>query len=473
MSWSTLTPTQWVSFNDIASSGIPLNSGQSHTLTNQWITKVEAVTKYNINPALLSSYTNPQWIVKPIICTSNAVLLSSGCVGCNIVGTYANGSCGTYTATISASDPSCGTWNLEYYCTGCDKYSRERNSCSNATRNDTLVQSNSTYCGGCCGLSTAANYSIHTGTYLCVSCINYEVLQNSNSCYTGGYNYYANGLTYISNPATGVCDAAAHYTSSIGTLCIGCTNYTVHQNVNPCFTGNQYEANGVSYLTNPSTGSCNVSANYSNLIGYFCSSCVNYQVFQNTNGCFTGNQYYSPFGGGTTYASNPASGACNTSPTWTDTGTFYCSGCVNYVVYHNTNPCYGGNQWRSGDIDYSYNPANGGCDFAVHYTSHVGYLCIGCTQYDVYQNVNPCYGGNQYYATNGLTYSTNPSTGTCNYSANYSSLIGTLCSGCINYDVYQNTNGCFTGNQYEANGVTYSSNPSTGACDTTPNWVNH
>ena len=41
----------------------------------------------------------------------------------------------------------CGTWNLEYYCVGYDKWSRQRNSCTNVTCCDALVEVDSTYCG--------------------------------------------------------------------------------------------------------------------------------------------------------------------------------------------------------------------------------------------------------------------------------------------------------------------------------------
>jgi hypothetical protein len=41
----------------------------------------------------------------------------------------------------------CGTWDLEYYCVGYDKWSRQRNSCTSATCCDTLVEVNSAYCG--------------------------------------------------------------------------------------------------------------------------------------------------------------------------------------------------------------------------------------------------------------------------------------------------------------------------------------
>jgi hypothetical protein len=43
----------------------------------------------------------------------------------------------------------------------------------------------------------------------------------------------------------------------------------------------------------------------------------------------------------------------------------------------------------------------------------VGIACIDYANYTVYQNTNPCFTGNQYYATNGITYASNPSTGAC------------------------------------------------------------
>jgi hypothetical protein len=41
----------------------------------------------------------------------------------------------------------CGYWNLEYYCVGYDKWSRLRNTCTNTTCCDELVEVNSSYCG--------------------------------------------------------------------------------------------------------------------------------------------------------------------------------------------------------------------------------------------------------------------------------------------------------------------------------------
>jgi hypothetical protein len=69
MSWSTLASNQWVSFNDMVGSGIALNSGQSHVYTDQFITKDELITKYNVDASYLSSLAGNQWVTKTLIIT--------------------------------------------------------------------------------------------------------------------------------------------------------------------------------------------------------------------------------------------------------------------------------------------------------------------------------------------------------------------------------------------------------------------
>ena len=76
------------------------------------------------------------------------------CVGCNLFQdqTQINQCCfdppyGSSRSLDLGINSNCGTWNLEYYCVGYTKWSRERNSCTNATRNDTVVEYDSPYCG--------------------------------------------------------------------------------------------------------------------------------------------------------------------------------------------------------------------------------------------------------------------------------------------------------------------------------------
>lgn len=74
------------------------------------------------------------------------------CSGCTQVQpqTDVNQCSSTYgqSRTVNTGDnSSCGSWNLEYYCVGYNKWSQEVNSCTGATRDQTLVEVNSSYCG--------------------------------------------------------------------------------------------------------------------------------------------------------------------------------------------------------------------------------------------------------------------------------------------------------------------------------------
>lgn len=82
MSWSTLANNQFVCFNDMSESGIPLNSGQSHIYTQQFITKAEIITKYNVNTSYLTSFASNQWIPKSALTTG--VVSYEWCMGYSI-----------------------------------------------------------------------------------------------------------------------------------------------------------------------------------------------------------------------------------------------------------------------------------------------------------------------------------------------------------------------------------------------------
>lgn len=53
----------------------------------------------------------------------------------------------TRTVDTGVVSESCGTWNLQYYCVGFNLWSQQVNSCTSATRNQTLVDVNSPDCG--------------------------------------------------------------------------------------------------------------------------------------------------------------------------------------------------------------------------------------------------------------------------------------------------------------------------------------
>jgi len=137
------------------------------------------------------------------------------------------------------------TWTVvfgSYTCSGCNKYyvEQQTNPCASGygtTRQGSLAESNSTYCGGCCGQSTAAVYNIADGTlYICNNgTVNaYTVYRNSNGCYTGGYNWYANGNTYTSNPSNAAPDTTQNWQPNGSNYCIGNDLYQPQIQTNPC-----------------------------------------------------------------------------------------------------------------------------------------------------------------------------------------------------------------------------------------------
>lgn len=66
MAWGDLTSLGWVSFTNMQTSGIPLKSGQSHTTSNEWMTKSEVIAKYSVNTAnsYLAAKSSNQWVAK-------------------------------------------------------------------------------------------------------------------------------------------------------------------------------------------------------------------------------------------------------------------------------------------------------------------------------------------------------------------------------------------------------------------------
>ena len=169
-----------------------------------------------------------------------------------------------------------------------------------------------------------ADYWFDLGTGYCDNCVSYKNQQNG--C--------GSGRSVIGGS---FCNVTANYNTSIGTYCENCTNYVVYQNSNPCFTGNQYYVNGTSYATNPSNGGCNYNANYSTPVGTYCQDCVNHTIYQNTNGCFTGNQFSIP-SLGQTYQDEPSNSTCNYSANW-EYYSQICNGTTLEVTQVDTNPC--------------------------------------------------------------------------------------------------------------------------------------
>jgi hypothetical protein len=131
--------------------------------------------------------------------------------------------------------------NYNCYST-CNKYNVEiqNNPCAsgyNTTRQGSLVESNSTFCGGCCGQSTAATW-VNTGSYSCYStCNKYNVEVDNNSC-SPTYNQTQQGSLVESNSTFcgGCCGVSttANWVNNGATFCSGCTLYQPQIDNNVC-----------------------------------------------------------------------------------------------------------------------------------------------------------------------------------------------------------------------------------------------
>lgn len=137
--------------------------------------------------------TNPSWIYNG----------TATCSGCSLIQPQIdNNPCSsTYNQTRNldlGTTNSCGVWNINYYCAGCDYYQREVNSCTGSIRNVVLVKSNSVSCGGCCGQSTVANWQ-NVG-FACQGCDKYDFQRDTNPC-SSTYNQSRFGTIVETNSA--------------------------------------------------------------------------------------------------------------------------------------------------------------------------------------------------------------------------------------------------------------------------------
>lgn len=77
MAFSDLASNQMVTYTDAQTSGFPLKAGQSHVTSNQCMTKVNILTKYNVT---ISGYADNQLVPKSAWISSvsgTAIYLSS------------------------------------------------------------------------------------------------------------------------------------------------------------------------------------------------------------------------------------------------------------------------------------------------------------------------------------------------------------------------------------------------------------
>jgi hypothetical protein len=135
-------------------------------------------------------------------------------------------------------------------------------------------------------------------------------------------------------------------------------------------------------------------------VGQSCSGCVTYSVFQNVNSCFTGNQWQA---GGTTYASNPTTTACNTSQNLVSQGYNTCSACTTYAVFRDTAVCSSTyNMYFVNGVNVGFSaPVSGACFYGQN-IEYQGYTtCLFGNLYGVFRDLNECSGTYLHYFVDG------------------------------------------------------------------------
>lgn len=177
-------------------------------------------------------------------------------------------------------------------------------------------------------------------------------------------------------------------------------------------------------------------------------SCVTGPVYRDTNRCSpTFNNYFILANG--TYqnvgSGQPTPGACNTNPLWSATGATRCFECVNQKEERQVNRCASGfNTTR-----WVFDSSGTVCNYNANYSNQVGniYSCSGgvVSSTVVYQNSNNCFNGNQWQAGS-TTYATNPSQAYPNTAPVWQDqgapYCGTGLDNCTQYQVQVNTNPC-------------------------------
>lgn len=317
---------------------------------------------------------------------------------------------------------------------------------------------------------------VTTGTWTsqayttCINCANLNVERDTNACSATYNQYRAGGVVLgLTAPASGNCNVTPNFVSQGYNTCVDCTNYLVYRDTTPCSpTYNNYRVNGVNVgNTAPTNGNCITTANWVNDGDSFCTDCVAYQPQKDNNPC-------SATYNNTRNVNLGEAAPCNYTATWTSQEYNTCEDCVTYLVYRDTNACsitY--NKYKVNNrVVGNTAPANGDCITTANWVNNGAAFCTSCVAYQPEIDNRPC------SPTFGNTRNRNlGAAAPCNYTANYATNVGTLyvCNvpggGVNSYIVYQNTNACFTGNQFYANGNSYATNPSNTYPDTTQTWV--
>ena len=243
-------------------------------------------------------------------------------------------------------------------------------------------------------INNVVDESFKTGTRSYAAGTSIRIVYTNDTC-----NVTRNGSSYASNTTfsavsgtsyTFVFPNANNWVPGIGGVCIGCVSYI--NEVNDC---------GTTRSTTPGGSFCNTSASYVIPDGTFhtCSggNVFSYQVYRNSNECFTGSNQWLMNGVG--YSFNPANAYPNTAPNWQAANIYDCYGtCNKYMRYRDVNQC--SPTWNTfkpidgADIVEFNSTFCGGCcgqSTTANWVNTGLYSCYGsCNKYNVEQDNNAC-----------------------------------------------------------------------------------
>jgi hypothetical protein len=253
----------------------------------------------------------------------------------------------------------------------------DNNSCSptyNQNQQGSLVESNSTFCGGCCGASLSANW-VNNGDTFCNGCTLYQPQIDNNVC----------SATYgdTRNVNLGTNDSCGSWPTAY--YCIGCAYYS-HE-VNSC-TGNVRNTILISSDSTSCGGCCGQStaATWTDEGSAYCESCVSKQLQRDTNPCSGTYNQTRVINSGT---------ACNYTANWVNSGSYDCYGsCTKYNVEVDNNPCSSTyNDTRPGSIVEYNSTFCGGCcgqSTGPNWVNNGDTFCNGCNLEQPEIDNNPC-----------------------------------------------------------------------------------
>jgi hypothetical protein len=273
--------------------------------------------------------------------------------------------------------------------------------------------------------------------------------------------------------------------------CINCATYDVYKDINPNSTSyNKYKVNGVIDTIQPASGDCITTADYSGTsIGTY-YSCIGgqvneYAIHQNSNACFTGNQYSRGPNGTITYATNPVNEYPDTDRIMVNQNFNYCYNCITYPVFRDKNSC--SPTWNEYFVNDTVSlgqttPPAADCSLATDWRSLAETTCYECANQTIYRDYGECSPTKLKYriGLTGPVSTTKPTVGNCSTNPSLTAQNYNTCYQCANWAVFQDTNPCSaTANRYILNqppGTTFINvgltAPANGNCSTAENWVN-